>query len=58
MAKTKEFVELQPICQDPKKLNTEETQTWITGDLVDTKVIRSILMAEIKAVRSDALILC
>lgn len=54
MAKSKLFVSLQPKGKDPKTLYTEEVSAWLDGDLGNNEVMRSILIAEIEAVRAGA----
>jgi hypothetical protein len=51
VARKKLYIPLQPIGRDTKTLTAEEVQAWLGGDLANTVVIRSILMAEMKAVR-------
>lgn len=54
MARPKLFVPLQPKGKDPKTLYTEEINAWLGGDLGNAEVMRSILYAEIEAVRAGA----
>jgi hypothetical protein len=55
MAKDKKYIPLQPIGQDPKKLTTEQVKDWLIGDLANTEIIRSILIAEVRAIRAGAI---
>ena len=54
MTRKKEYNPLLPVGQDPKTLTTPEVQAWLTHDLANTELMRSILRAEIEAVKAGA----
>jgi hypothetical protein len=54
MTREKKYNQLLPVGRDPKTLTTPEVRAWLTHDLANTEVIRSILIAEIKAVKDGA----
>lgn len=54
MARPKLYVPLQPEGKDPKTLYTNEVKAWLGGDLGNTEIMRSILLAEIEAVKAGA----